>query len=194
VRGLRLDEKPAELATAGGGLVKAIALRIRLVRQTKFATTIRLGLRTPTIRRMRPAPLWGRASTSVYFGRSKRWIASPKAVEILGHLNALLEHPRTTRMPSLAVYGDSGTGKSMLVEKFKDDYVRNADDRPNGPKTKLLVVELACRPNERRLHTQILAVISARRRTHARQSSSWSGRQSAFLATSRASLGPGRDP
>jgi hypothetical protein len=125
---------------------------------------------------MRPAPLWGRASTSVYFGRSKRWIASPKAVEILGHLNALLEHPRTTRMPSLAVYGDSGTGKSMLVEKFKDDYVRNADDRPNGPKTKLLVVELACRPNERRLYTQILAVISARRRTHARQSSSWSGR------------------
>ena len=97
----------------------------------------------------------------VYFVRSKRWIAYPKAVEILGHLNALLKHPRTTRMPSLAVYGDSGMGKSMLVEKFKDDYARNADDRPNGPKTKLLVVELAGRPNERRLYAQILAVIGA---------------------------------
>ena len=97
----------------------------------------------------------------VYFVRSKRWIAYPKAVEILGHLNALLKHPRTTRMPSLAVYGDSGMGKSMLVEKFKDDYARNADDRPNGPKTKLLVVELAGRPNERRLYAQILAVSGA---------------------------------
>ena len=38
----------------------------------------------------------------IYFIRSKRWIAYPKAIEILGHLNALLKHPRTTRMPSLA--------------------------------------------------------------------------------------------
>ena len=97
----------------------------------------------------------------VYFVRSKRWIAYPKAVEILGHLNALLKHPRTTRMPSLAVYGDSGMGKSMLVEKFKDDYAQTAEDRPREPKTKLLVVELAGRPNERRLYAQILAVVGA---------------------------------
>jgi hypothetical protein len=77
----------------------------------------------------------------VYFVRSKRWIAYPKAVEILGHLNALLKHPRTTRMPSLAVYGDSGMGKSMLVEKFKDDYGLSASDRPDGQKTKVLVVD-----------------------------------------------------
>ena len=87
----------------------------------------------------------------VYFVRSKRWIAYPKAIEILGHLNALLKHPRTTRMPSIAVFGDSGMGKSMLVEKFRDDYARGADDKPSRPKTKLLVVELAGRPNERRL-------------------------------------------
>jgi len=87
----------------------------------------------------------------IYFIRSKRWIAYPKAIEILGHLNALLKHPRTTRMPSLAVYGDSGMGKSMLVEKFKDDYALNASDRPGAPRVKLLVVELAGRPNERRL-------------------------------------------
>ena len=97
----------------------------------------------------------------VYFVRSKRWIAYPKAVEILGHLNALLKHPRTTRMPSLAVYGDSGMGKSMLVEKFKDDCGLSARDRPDGQKTKVLVVEMAGRPNERRLYAQILAVVGA---------------------------------
>jgi TniB protein len=80
----------------------------------------------------------------VYFVRSKRWIAYPKAVEILDHLNAaLLKHPRTTRMPSLAVYGDSGLGKSMLIEKFKDDYALSASDRPDGQKTKVLVMEMA---------------------------------------------------
>jgi hypothetical protein len=97
----------------------------------------------------------------IYFIRSKRWIAYPKAIEILGHLNALLKHPRTTRMPSLAVYGDSGMGKSMLVEKFKDDYALSAREKPRGPKAKLLVVELAGRPNERRLFAQILAVLGA---------------------------------
>jgi Bacterial TniB protein len=97
----------------------------------------------------------------VYFIRSKRWIAYPKALEILGHLNALLKHPRTTRMPSLAVFGDSGMGKSMLVEKFKDDYALSAREKPRGPKAKLLVVELAGRPNERRLFAQILAVLGA---------------------------------
>ena len=97
----------------------------------------------------------------IYFIRSKRWVAYPKAIEILAHLNALLKHPRTTRMPSLAVYGDSGMGKSRLVEKFKDDYALSTREKPRGPKAKLLVVELAGRPNERRLFAQILAVLGA---------------------------------
>ena len=97
----------------------------------------------------------------IYFIRSKRWVAYPKALEILGHLKALLKHPRTTRMPSLAVYGDSGMGKSMLVEKFKDDYALSTREKPRAPRAKLLVVELARRPNERRLFAQILAVLGA---------------------------------
>ncbi len=97
----------------------------------------------------------------IYFIRSKRWIAYPKAIEILGHLNDLLKHPRTTRMPSLAVYGDSGIGKSMLVEKFKDDHSQSAHAWPHRPRSKLLVVELAGRPSERRLFAQILAVLGA---------------------------------
>ena len=37
------------------------------------------------------------------------------------HLSKMLKHPRMTRMPSLIVYGDSGMGKSMLVDKFMAD-------------------------------------------------------------------------
>ena len=58
--------------------------------------------------------LAGAIDERVYFIQSKRWIAYPKAVHILDHLNKLLKHPRTTRMPSLIVYGDSGMGKSMF--------------------------------------------------------------------------------
>jgi hypothetical protein len=45
--------------------------------------------------------LAGALDERVYFIQSKRWIAYPKAVRILDHLNKLLKHPRTTRMPSL---------------------------------------------------------------------------------------------
>jgi predicted ATPase len=65
--------------------------------------------------------LAGAIDERVYFVQSKRWIAYPRAVLILDHLNKLLKHPRTTRMPSLIVYGDSGMGKSMLVDRFKAD-------------------------------------------------------------------------
>ncbi len=39
-----------------------------------------------------------------------RWVEYARAGHMLRILNLLLEHPRTTRMPSIAVYGDSGMG------------------------------------------------------------------------------------
>ncbi len=49
---------------------------------------------------------------------SKPWVHYPKAKQIIDLVNGLLRHPRTTRMPSIAVYGDSGMGKSMIVGRF----------------------------------------------------------------------------
>ena len=109
--------------------------------------------------------LTGSIEDRVYFIHSKRWIAYPKAILILEHLNKMLKHPRTTRMPSLIVYGDSGMGKSMLVDKFKADCAQTngneTDSNPNSNANKLLVIDLSGRPNERRLYSQILATIDA---------------------------------
>jgi len=44
----------------------------------------------------------------INFIRSKRWIPYTRAKQVLDQLEHLLNHPRTTRMPSLAIYGDSG--------------------------------------------------------------------------------------
>lgn len=51
-----------------------------------------------------------------------RWIDYSRARNILSRLNAMLTTPRRSRMPCLLIYGDSGVGKTMLVEKFLRDH------------------------------------------------------------------------
>jgi len=87
--------------------------------------------------------------------------AKPTLAQALDQLEHLLNHPRTTRMPSLAIYGDSGMGKSMIVEKFRDDHAFIFDPGSGTTRTRLLVVEMAGRPGERRLYAQILAALGA---------------------------------
>ena len=50
----------------------------------------------------------------------ERWVQYARAGQVLRILDLLLEHPRTTRMPSIAVYGDSGMGKTMIMQRFRD--------------------------------------------------------------------------
>jgi chromosomal replication initiation ATPase DnaA len=50
--------------------------------------------------------------------QSERWVHYPRAKAALAAMDRLAAHPRTTRMPSLAIYGDSGMGKTMLMKKF----------------------------------------------------------------------------
>ena len=47
--------------------------------------------------------------------RSRRWILYPRAKQALDRLGTLLDQPRGTRMPSIAIYGDSGMGKTMIM-------------------------------------------------------------------------------
>jgi hypothetical protein len=92
---------------------------------------------------------------------SKPWVHYPKAKQIVDLVHGLLRYPRTTRMPSIAVYGDSGMGKSMVVGRFKQDdaFLPEADSRMI--QRKFLVVELSGGPGERRLYAQILTALGA---------------------------------
>lgn len=53
--------------------------------------------------------------------RSRRWVLYPCAKQALDRLNRLLDHPRGTRMPSVAIYGDSGMGKTMIMKRFRGE-------------------------------------------------------------------------
>jgi hypothetical protein len=92
---------------------------------------------------------------------AERWVHYPRAGHVLQILNRLLEHPRTTRMPSIAVYGDSGMGKTMIMEKFRRDHPPLFDGEAGVERTRVLALQMAGKPGERRLYAQILTALGA---------------------------------
>jgi hypothetical protein len=69
-----------------------------------------------------------------------RWIGYPNGDAGLFRLNELYTMRARVRMPCLLIYGVSGAGKSMLLEKFKRDHApkranRNGQ-RPSGAPTR----------------------------------------------------------
>jgi hypothetical protein len=51
-----------------------------------------------------------------------RWVNYPAGDTGLRRLQELLATPARVRMPCLLIYGVSGAGKSMLLEKFQRDH------------------------------------------------------------------------
>jgi len=88
-----------------------------------------------------------------------RWVEYARAGQGLRILNLLLEHPRTTRMPSIAVYGDSGMGKTMIMQRFRAQHPPLFDGQAGIERTRVLALQLAGKPGERRLYAQILSAL-----------------------------------
>ena len=93
--------------------------------------------------------------------RSRRWVLYPRAKQALERLEALLEHPRGTRMPSVAIYGDSGMGKTMIMQRFRDQHPAILDRRTGILKTPVLAMEMVSRPGERRFYGELLTLMGA---------------------------------
>jgi len=89
----------------------------------------------------------------------ERWVLYPRAKQALGVLNRLVALPRTTRMPSIAIYGDSGMGKTMLMERFCSDHPARFDPEAGVERTPVLALQMAGKPGERRLYVQLLAAL-----------------------------------
>lgn len=93
--------------------------------------------------------------------RSRRWVLYPRAKQALDRLEALLEHPKGTRMPSVAIYGDSGMGKTMIMKRFRDQHPPVFDRRTGVLKTPVLAMEMVSRPGERRFYGELLTQLGA---------------------------------
>jgi hypothetical protein len=99
--------------------------------------------------------------------RSRRWVLYPRAKQALDRLSRLLDVPRGTRMPSVAIYGDSGMGKTMLMKRFRDDHPPSFNPMTGTLKTPVLAMEMTSRPGERRFYAELLTLLGAPQRPRA---------------------------
>lgn len=99
--------------------------------------------------------------------RSRRWVLYPRAKQALDRLSGLLDHPRGTRMPSVAIYGDSGMGKTMIMKRFRDEHPPSFNPLTGTLKTPVLAMEMTSRPGERRFYSELLTLLGAPQRPRA---------------------------
>lgn len=93
--------------------------------------------------------------------RHDRWVDHPLASQALQRLEQLLTTPRRTRMPCLLIYGDSGMGKTMIVEKFKRAHRPFFDPQRGIEHIDVLAVQMPPIPSQSRFYGQILQALGA---------------------------------
>ena len=93
--------------------------------------------------------------------RQDRWIDYPRAVEALEVLGTLLATPPRNRMPCLLIYGDSGMGKTKIIEKLKRAHRPEFDRERRMVRVDVLAVQMPSKPSEARFYAQLLAALGA---------------------------------
>lgn len=93
--------------------------------------------------------------------RGDRWVSYPRAEVALAKLETLLAFPERTRMPNLLLVGESGMGKTMIIEKFSRDHPSSFDDTTGRLHMPVVAVQMVSGPDETRFYRRILAAIGA---------------------------------
>lgn len=70
-------------------------------------------------------------------------------------------------MPSVAIYGDSGMGKTMIMKKFRDEHPPSFSPMTGTLRTSVLAMEMTSRPGERRFYAEPLTLLGAPQRPRA---------------------------
>lgn len=70
-------------------------------------------------------------------------------------------------MPSVAIYGDSGMGKTMIMKRFRNEHPPHFNPETGVLKTPVLAMEMTSRPGERRFYAELLTLLGAPQRPRA---------------------------
>ena len=95
-----------------------------------------------------------------------RWVSYPAGDAGLLRLTELLATPARVRMPCLLLYGMSGTGKSMLLEKFQRDHATKSPG-PTGRRA-IISTQMPPVPIVRSLYGEIVRSLNANARPNLR--------------------------
>ncbi len=93
--------------------------------------------------------------------QTARWVAFPRAGIAVEELERRFHYPTCARMPCMLLYGDSGMGKTMILEKMERQHPKSYDERSGVTKRPVLIVQMPASPDERRFYTRILEVLGA---------------------------------
>jgi hypothetical protein len=77
-------------------------------------------------------------------------------------LDEMIDQPSCARMPCLLLYGESGMGKTMIVEKFERMHPPRHDRKSGIESRPVIIVQFPSGPDERRFFVRILHGLGAR--------------------------------
>ena len=104
---------------------------------------------------------FGSAEDRIRQVHTAHWVGYPRADIFLEHFERLFRYPACTRMPCILLYGDSGIGKTMILEKFARAHRPTYDDKLGQEIRPVLLAQMPSGPDERRLYASLLAEIGA---------------------------------
>jgi hypothetical protein len=98
------------------------------------------------------------AEERVAYAQQDRWIGYSRAQEALRALSDLLNHPRTLRMPNILLVGQSGNGKSTIIDKFRELHPVTMQEGGEAL-APVVVMGMPSEPSETRFWTELLLAL-----------------------------------
>jgi hypothetical protein len=89
------------------------------------------------------------------------WIGYSRAIEIRETLEHLFAHPKTHRMPNLAIIGETNNGKTMLLNSFLKRHPPINSPEIEKPALPVLMCQTPPEPDEARLYNALLEQVFA---------------------------------
>jgi hypothetical protein len=93
--------------------------------------------------------------------RMDRWLGFPKAEVVRKTLDGMLRYPPRTRMPCLLIYGQTGMGKSRIVERFEAENPRGFNEATGTATIPVVAVQLPPQPTDGEFYGEVLEKLGA---------------------------------
>jgi len=101
------------------------------------------------------------AKSRIKLVQTARWVGFDRAQLAVDELERRYHYPTCARMPCMLLYGDSGMGKTMILEKMERQHPNSYEERRGITLRPVVSVQMPPSPDERRFYTRMLEVLGA---------------------------------